>query len=200
VASLDGLDQLLTQIRSTLPDVRFVSSPELGAQMLAADSVMINHFNGELWPPLKQLTGIKKIAPFLNRLHARHPKLTLLARCDRFDCSCVADFADRAGKSWCREADNDDYQRGYSRLQQCRFIADAIDSILKQTHPVTEIIVVDDGSVDNTEQVVQCFPDHVRYYKQVIQGPSAARNQGIKNGRWRVDCVFLGCRRSMDAR
>jgi hypothetical protein len=77
--SLDGLDQLLTQIRSTLPDVRFVSSPELGAQMLAADSVMINHFNGELWPPLKQLTGIKKIAPFLNRLHARHPKLTLLA-------------------------------------------------------------------------------------------------------------------------
>ena len=66
------------------------------------------------------------------------------------------------------------------------FIAAAIDSILKQTHPVTEIIVVDDGSVDNTEQIVQRFPDHVRYYKQANQGPSAARNQGIKMacGEW----------------
>ena len=77
--SLAGLDRLLTQIQSTLPGVRFVSSPELGMQMLAADSIIINHFNGELWPPLTQLTGIKKIAPFLNRLHTRHPKLSLLA-------------------------------------------------------------------------------------------------------------------------
>lgn len=77
--SLDGLDQLLTRIRTTLTEVRFVSSPELGAQMLSADTVITNHFNETQWPPLKQLTGIKKIAPFLNRLHARHPKLTLLA-------------------------------------------------------------------------------------------------------------------------
>ena len=78
-SSLEGLDQLLTDIRTTLPDVRFVSSPELGAQILTANAMIINYFNEAQWPPLKQLAGIKKIAPFLNRLHARHPQLTLLA-------------------------------------------------------------------------------------------------------------------------
>jgi hypothetical protein len=76
--ALAGLDQLLSRIGATLPNVRFISSPELGEQILNAGTPVINHFNEGQWPPLKQLTGIKKIAPFLNRLHARHPKLTLL--------------------------------------------------------------------------------------------------------------------------
>ena len=66
------------------------------------------------------------------------------------------------------------------------FIADAINSILKQTHPVDEIIVIDDGSSDNTEQVVCNLPGNIRYQKQSNQGPSAARNLGIKaaQGDW----------------
>ena len=66
------------------------------------------------------------------------------------------------------------------------FIADAIASIVKQTHPVDEIIIVDDGSADNTEQVVQGIFGAIRYYKQANQGPSAARNQGVKmaGGDW----------------
>lgn len=66
------------------------------------------------------------------------------------------------------------------------YIADAIHSILKQTHPVDEIIVIDDGSIDNTEQVVHGLSTDIIYYKQVNQGPSAARNQGIKlaKGDW----------------
>jgi hypothetical protein len=78
-SSLEGLDQLLARIRSSLPGVRFVSSPELGAQLLNADAEIINHFNGEQWPSLQRLSGFAKVAPFLQRLHARHPKLTLLA-------------------------------------------------------------------------------------------------------------------------
>ena len=66
------------------------------------------------------------------------------------------------------------------------FIADAINSILKQTYPVAEIIVVDDGSSDNTEHIVRNLPGNIHYYKQTNQGPSVARNQGIKmaGGDW----------------
>ena len=77
--SLTGLDSLLSLIGQTFPDIRFVSSPELGAQILTVNAIITNYFNGAQWPSLKQLAGIKKIAPFLNRLHARHPKLTVLA-------------------------------------------------------------------------------------------------------------------------
>ena len=61
-----------------------------------------------------------------------------------------------------------------------KFIKDAIFSIQKQTLPVEEIIVVDDGSTDFTQQVVHSIKGNIHYIKQVNQGPSAARNTGIK--------------------
>jgi glycosyltransferase involved in cell wall biosynthesis len=66
------------------------------------------------------------------------------------------------------------------------FIADAIHSILGQTCPVDEIIVVDDGSSDETGRIVGGLPGNIRYHRQDNQGPSAARNQGIKmaQGDW----------------
>lgn len=60
------------------------------------------------------------------------------------------------------------------------FIADAIASIRAQTHPVDEIIVVDDGSTDDTAMVIQRLGDGIRYLDQANAGPSAARNQGIE--------------------
>ncbi|MBL1265000.1 glycosyltransferase family 2 protein [Methylomicrobium sp. RS1] len=66
------------------------------------------------------------------------------------------------------------------------FIADAVRSILMQTHPVLEIIVVDDGSTDATAEIVVNLPGPIKYIKQQNQGPSAARNTGIKaaGGDW----------------
>ncbi len=66
------------------------------------------------------------------------------------------------------------------------FIAEAIDSIRQQTHPVDEIIVVDDGSTDNTEAVVRSTAPEASYIHQQNQGPSAARNRGIAaaSGNW----------------
>jgi len=59
------------------------------------------------------------------------------------------------------------------------FIQDAIGSVDSQTVSVKEIIVVDDGSTDNTEEVVHGRYPAVRYLKQANKGPAAARNRGV---------------------
>ncbi|HHH38763.1 MAG TPA: hypothetical protein ENK50_04200 [Sedimenticola sp.] len=77
--SLEGLDRLLTQIEERIPGLRYLASPELAAAILAPEGPVRNAFNGEHFPPLRPLQGRRKVAPFLQRLWRRHPKLRLLA-------------------------------------------------------------------------------------------------------------------------
>ncbi len=67
-------------------------------------------------------------------------------------------------------------------------IAGSIDSVLAQTYQNYEIIVVDDGSTDNTKQVLQPYVDnrHIQYLYQKNAGCAAARNTGIRAscGEW----------------
>jgi glycosyltransferase involved in cell wall biosynthesis len=58
-------------------------------------------------------------------------------------------------------------------------IGRAIESVILQSHPVHEIIVVDDGSTDKTAEIVQQISS-VRYFFQKNSGPSSARNRGVK--------------------
>ncbi len=60
-----------------------------------------------------------------------------------------------------------------------KYLPRAIDSVFKQTLLVDEIIVVDDGSTDNTAEVAASFGDKIRYIYQENAGASAARNVGI---------------------
>ena len=64
-----------------------------------------------------------------------------------------------------------------------RFIGEAVESVLAQTYPISEIIVVDDGSTDDTETVVRKFGEKVRYIKQANGGVCSARNNGISNSK-----------------
>ena len=68
----------------------------------------------------------------------------------------------------------------YNRAQ---LLSRAIRSVLAQTYENFELIVVDDGSKDNTEEIIKNFNDsRIKYFKHVINlGGSAARNTGIEN-------------------
>lgn len=57
----------------------------------------------------------------------------------------------------------------------------AIQSILSQTYPQVEILVVDDGSTDNTQEVLEAFRNHprIRCFRQANQGQPAGRNLGL---------------------
>lgn len=69
-----------------------------------------------------------------------------------------------------------------------RFLPFAVDSALNQNYSNFELIVVNDGSTDDTHEVVQSYADRIRYIQQVNQGLSAARNSGIReaNGEYLV--------------
>ncbi len=60
------------------------------------------------------------------------------------------------------------------------FLADAIESVLGQTYGNIELIVVDDGSTDDTALVARAFGDKLRYVHQANRGLSGARNTGIQ--------------------
>jgi glycosyltransferase involved in cell wall biosynthesis len=60
-----------------------------------------------------------------------------------------------------------------------RYVGEAIESVLAQILPGDEIIVVDDGSSDDSAEVIAGFGARVRYIHQPNQGISAARNSGL---------------------
>ena len=62
---------------------------------------------------------------------------------------------------------------------QAYFLGEAIESVLRQSYHPIEIIVVNDGSIDNTREISVRYPD-IRYVEQINQGLSAARNSGIR--------------------
>jgi len=71
-------------------------------------------------------------------------------------------------------------------FNRAAFLPFAIDSILRQNSKACEIIVVDDGSTDNTPEIAQQYRGRICYMRQENRGVSAARNVGIRaaNGQW----------------
>lgn len=66
----------------------------------------------------------------------------------------------------------------YNRVD---YLHEAVESVLAQTFRNFELIVVDDGSTDDTQKVAASWKGKLRYLRQKNSGPSAARNNGIRN-------------------
>jgi glycosyltransferase involved in cell wall biosynthesis len=64
-----------------------------------------------------------------------------------------------------------------------RYLAEAIDSALGQTHPRVEVIVVDDGSTDGSPGVAEGYGDRIRWTQLDHSGIAGARNHGIAQAR-----------------
>jgi glycosyltransferase involved in cell wall biosynthesis len=75
----------------------------------------------------------------------------------------------------------------YNRAQ---FLGQTLDAIASQTEPPDEIIVVDDGSTDNTAAIVAAFPANIRYIRINNSGAPVARNVGAAqaSGDWLWFC------------
>ena len=64
-----------------------------------------------------------------------------------------------------------------------QFIVETLESVFAQTYKNYEVIVVDDGSTDNTKEVLKPYMSKIRYIYKENGGPASARNVGIKNAR-----------------
>lgn len=60
-----------------------------------------------------------------------------------------------------------------------RFVAEAVNSVLNQTYPHVELIVVDDGSTDRSLEILQPYVDRIKVLFQPNRGPYPARNHGL---------------------
>ena len=63
------------------------------------------------------------------------------------------------------------------------YLAEAIDSVLAQTHEAVEIVVVDDGSDDDTEHVARAYGDRIRFEHVEHGGIGRARNRAVELSR-----------------
>lgn len=68
-------------------------------------------------------------------------------------------------------------------FNKAQFIEEAVESVLGQSYRNLEIIVVDDGSTDNTRDVLKKYQNNIAYVSQNNNGPSSARNYGIRTAR-----------------
>lgn len=71
-----------------------------------------------------------------------------------------------------------------------KFIQQCVESILQQTYKNIEVIIVDDGSKDNTKKILQSYNDKIKYIYQNNAGAPEARNNGLQHAKGKYILFF----------
>jgi len=71
-----------------------------------------------------------------------------------------------------------------------RFVVEAVESVLCQSYDDFELIVVDDGSTDDTSSVLAAFGGRIRVIRQQNRGPAGARNRGLSEASGELICFL----------
>ena len=71
-----------------------------------------------------------------------------------------------------------------------RFLRQTIDSALNQTYPNTEVIVVDDGSTDDSREVLAGYGERITVHLQENRGEAVAYNTGFRLSRGAIVCFL----------
>jgi glycosyltransferase involved in cell wall biosynthesis len=75
-------------------------------------------------------------------------------------------------------------------FNRAAYLRECIDSLLAQTRPGDQIIVIDDGSADDTEIVARSYGEQLLYLRQVNSGKSIALNLGMEHVTSSHVCFF----------
>ncbi len=150
----------------------FEKSPK--ALLLDEVSVLYRQHHGSATSQREKLRrGVMRAMLLHNRRLRADPNLVRLN--NLFDLEALP--KKRANK---RKIDGlSDYSVIIPAFNAAPFLPDTIRSVLQQTHPPKEIIVVDDGSTDDTLQVLDGIPAELKVIHQENRGPGAATNAGI---------------------
>ena len=77
-----------------------------------------------------------------------------------------------------------------NNFNYAQFLGVAIDSALNQTYPNTEILIIDDGSTDNSRQIIESYADKVKSVFKSNGGQASAFNAGVKSANGKI-VIFL---------
>jgi hypothetical protein len=166
------------------------SSPVVAVEVVHEDTVvrrtpitMRRPHVAEAYPnvPYAERSGFLADVSMLGRTESGISEYELLVRAVLQDHSRVPLGTIRMRWRWGEDADGSDALVSVviPCYNQAHFLGEAIGSVLSQTYPHFEIVVVDDGSTDNTAVVAARYPK-VRYIRQDNQGLAAARNTGLR--------------------
>ena len=78
----------------------------------------------------------------------------------------------------------------FRRIIPLFYLEECIDSVLNQTFKNNEIIVIDDGSTDDTPDILKKYSDAIIQVRQENAGPSAARNRGLEIAKGKYLCFL----------